>query len=53
MSDGMHIIYWRDKCKKLEKTLDKACAKLEEFDCLYGELQQANEWKEWCLKDVD
>ena len=43
--------YMAIRINELEKALDKACSKLEEYDCLYGDLKQANEWKEWCLKN--
>jgi hypothetical protein len=56
MSDGIHIIYWRDKCKKLEKALDKACNELVELDEITVQERESycwnkEEWKEWCLKD--
>lgn len=45
-----------EECFKLEKALDKACSRLEEMDKalnVYDHLAywDAEEWKEWCLKD--
>ena len=58
MSDGMHIIYWRDKCKKLEKALDKACEELENFSDTYEcyfegqeEPHRKEQWKEYLLNE--
>lgn len=44
--------------EKLEKALDKACDRLDFFDHLYGDDEYEDwktkeQWKEWCLKDVE
>ena len=58
MSNEIHIAYWRDKCKKLEKALDKACVELEGFCNTYENREfydgafTKEEWKEWLLKHV-
>lgn len=44
--------------ERLEKALDKACDRLDFFDHLYGDDEYEDwktkeQWKEWCLKDVE
>lgn len=37
--------------QRYKKAFYKACAKLEDFDTLYGDLKQAMEWEKELLED--
>lgn len=55
-SKGDCTSHYERKIQDLEKTLNKACDKLETLDSLIStngsfEYKESEEWKEWCMND--